>query len=63
MQTLFYAWQREESLKETSNFLGYCIQEFYLVLNDTYAVTDLNVLNVDTYHKIRASSVGRVSVL
>ena len=31
------------------------------MLNDTYAVTDLNVLNVDTYHKIRASSVGRVS--
>ena len=28
MQTYFYAWQREESLKETSNFLGYCIQEF-----------------------------------
>ena len=32
------------------------------MLNDTYAVTDLNVLNVDTYHKIRASSVGRASV-
>ena len=28
MQTKFYAWQREESLKETSNFLGYGIQEF-----------------------------------
>ena len=25
------------------------------MLNDTYAVTDLNVLNVDTYHKIRLS--------
>ena len=24
------------------------------MLNDTYAVTDLNVLNVDTYHKIRS---------
>ena len=33
------------------------------MLNDTYAVTDLNVLNVDTYHKIWASSVGRASVL
>ena len=33
------------------------------MLNDTYAVTDLNVLNVDTYHKIRARSVGRASVL
>ena len=30
--------------------------------NDTYAVTDLNVLNVDTYHKIRAISVGRASL-
>ena len=55
--------EREESLKKTSNFLGYYIQEFLLVLNDTYAVTDLNVLNVDTFHKIRASSVGRASVL
>ena len=27
------------------------------------AVTDLNVLNVDTYYKIRAISVGRASVL
>ena len=26
MQTYFYAWQREESLKETSIFLGYCIK-------------------------------------
>ena len=33
------------------------------MLNDTYAVTDLNVLNVDTHHKIRASSVGRASYL
>ena len=32
------------------------------MLNDTYAVTDLNVLNVNTYHKIRASSVGRAPV-
>ena len=32
------------------------------MLNDTYAVTDLNVLNVDTYHKIRDSSVGGASV-
>ena len=31
------------------------------MLNDTYAVTDLNVLNVDTYHKIRlAQSVERL---
>ena len=27
------------------------------------AVTDLNVLNVDAYHKFRAFSVGRASVL
>ena len=33
------------------------------MLNDTYAVTDLNVLNMDTYHKIKASWVGRASVL
>ena len=32
------------------------------MLNDTYAVTVLNVLNVDMYHKIRATSVGRASV-
>ena len=32
------------------------------MLNDTNAVTDLNVLNVDTYHKIRANSVRRASV-
>ena len=31
------------------------------MLNDTYAVTDYNVLHVNTYHKIRASSVGRAS--
>ena len=55
--------QREKSLKEMLNFLGYYIQEFLIVLNDTYAVTDLNVLNAETYHKIRASSVGRASVL
>ena len=55
--------QREESLKEMLNFLGYYIQELSLVLNDSYAVTDLNVLNADTYHKIRGSSVGKASVL
>ena len=33
------------------------------MLNDTYAVRDLKVLNVDTYHKIQASSVGRACVL
>ena len=31
------------------------------MLNDTYAVADLNLLNVDTCHKIRVSSVGRAS--
>ena len=30
MQTTFYARQREETLKELSNFLGYCIQESVL---------------------------------
>ena len=33
------------------------------MLNDTYAVTDLHVLNVDTDHKNRASSVDRASVI
>ena len=33
------------------------------MLNDTYAVTDLNVLNVDAYHKIRANSVDSASAL
>ena len=32
------------------------------MLNDSYAVRDLNVLNVDPYHNIRASLVGRASV-
>ena len=54
--------QREERLKEMSQFLGYYIQEFELVLNETYDVTDLNVLNLDTYHKFRASSIGRAFV-